>query len=119
MFHSIRWRLVASYIVLVLVTVGVVGLLAIEIVRQYAYQREVAELQANADVIAHQAWPWMNPAPRRFELSQLVRTTAFLGNVRVRILDIQANPLIDLGPAGGMERNGLDRAPPGQRCAFA
>jgi signal transduction histidine kinase len=100
MLHSIRWRLVASYIVLVLVTVGVVGLLAIEIVRQYAYQREVSELQANADVIAHQAGLWMNPSPHRFELSQLVRTTAFLGNVRVRILDTANNPLIDSGLPG-------------------
>lgn len=100
MFHSIRWRLVASYIILVLVTVGVVGLLAIEIVRRYANQREVAELQATADVIAHQAGLWMNPTPRRFELSQLVRTTAFLGNVRVRILDAQNNPMIDSGLPG-------------------
>ena len=100
MFHSIRWRLVASYLFLVVVTVGVVGFLAIEIVRQYAYQREVTELQANADAIAYQVRSWMNPNLRRFELSQLVRTTAFLGNVRVRILDTQNNPLIDSGLPG-------------------
>jgi signal transduction histidine kinase len=97
MFHSIRWRLIASYVVLAVLTVGAVGFLAIEIVRYYAYQSEVSELQASADSIARQARPMFTPAIHPFELTQLVRTTAFLGNIRVRILDRQNNPVVDSG----------------------
>jgi len=51
-FHSIRWRLVASYVLLTLLSVTVVGLLASEIVRQYTQQQEVEELEANAQSLA-------------------------------------------------------------------
>lgn len=99
-FHSIRWRLIASYVFLAVVTVAVVGVLAMEIVRRAAYNREVSELQASADAIAHQAMPWIGQSRRLFELTQLVRTTAFLGNMRVRILDKQRSPLVDSGLPG-------------------
>ncbi len=100
MFHSIRWRLIASYVILAVLTVGAVGFLAIEIVRYYANQSEISELQASADAIALQARPMLTPAIHPFELTQLVRTTAFLGNIRVRILDRQNNPLVDSGQPG-------------------
>jgi signal transduction histidine kinase len=98
--HSIRWRLIASYVFLAVVTVAVAGVLAMEIVRRAAYEREVSELQASADAIAHQAMPWVGQTRRLFELTQLVRTTAFLGNMRVRILDKQRNPVVDSGLPG-------------------
>ena len=100
MFHSIRTRLVVSFVLLAVLTVGAVGLMAVEIVRQVAFRRELSELQSSADAIALQASPWMSPTLRRTELSQLVRTTAFLGNMRVRILDAQKNPLVDSGAPG-------------------
>ena len=100
MFHSIRWRLIASYVVLAVLTVGAVGFLAIEIVSYYANQSEVSELQASADAIALQARPMFTPTIRPFELTQLVRTTAFLGNIRVRILDRQNNLVVDSGQPG-------------------
>jgi len=100
MFHSIRWRLVASYVFLAVVTVSVLGIVAIEIVRNYAYQREVNELTASADAVAQQALPMIAPVTYPYELSQLVQTTAFLGNVRVRILDRQDQPLVDSGQPG-------------------
>ena len=100
MFHSIRWRLIASYVVLAVLTVMAVGFLAIEIVRYYAFQSEVSELRASADAIALQARPLFTPAIHPFELTQLVRTTAFLGNIRVRILDRQNSPIVDSGQPG-------------------
>jgi hypothetical protein len=87
MFHSIRWRLVASYIFLSVLVVVMVGVLAVEIVRRYTYQREMADLQFSAEEIAWAAGVLMNPSPNPLGLSQLVRATAFLGNMRVRILD--------------------------------
>jgi len=98
--HSIRWRLVASYVLLAMVTVSMVGLLALEIVRRSANEREVNEMQSNADAIAHQAFRLVAPVARPFELSQLVRTTAFLANMRVRILDRENNPVADSGLPG-------------------
>ena len=41
MFRSIRWRLVLSYVLLTLLTVGVVGVLALSLVKRYVGQQEV------------------------------------------------------------------------------
>ena len=101
MFHSIRWRLVASYVFLAVMTISVVGFLAIEIVQTTSNQREVDEMQASAQAIAHQATNLIGQQPiHLFPLSQLVRTTAFLGNFRVRILDAQHNAIADSGAPG-------------------
>ncbi len=100
MFHSIRWRLVGSYVFLAVVTVAVVGLLAMEIIKTATTQRETDELTASAEAIAHQAAPFIQLPVRPFPLSQLVRATAFLGNFRVRVLDAQRNPLADSGVPG-------------------
>jgi signal transduction histidine kinase len=98
--HSIRWRLIFSYVFLTVLTVSVVGFVAMEIERRSAYQRELGEMQASADAIAHQAYRVLSPAVRPFELTQLVRATAFLGNMRVRILDRQHNLVADSGLPG-------------------
>lgn len=98
MFRSIRWRLVASYVVLALLTVSVVGVLAIEIVRRSIQQQELFDLHASAQVIAYQASPLLWPVPQPQELSQLVRTAAFLADVHVRILDPELKVLADSGP---------------------
>lgn len=98
--HSIRWRLVASYALLALVTVSVTGLLAIEIVRRYARQQELNDLQASAQAIAQQAIPLVWPAARPQELARLVQTTAFIGDVQVRLLDPQGQVLADSGATG-------------------
>jgi len=98
--YSIRWRLIFSYVFLTVLTVSVVGFLAMEIERRSANQREEAEMQASADAIAHQAFRVLTPTVRPFELTQLVRATAFLGNMRVRILDRQHNPVADSGLPG-------------------
>jgi signal transduction histidine kinase len=97
MFHSIRWRLIGSYILLAIVTVSVVGILAVEIVRQYARQRERADMLANAQVIASQAAPYFWSGFDTRSLNQLAQSASFLGNVRVRFLDVNEEVLVDSG----------------------
>jgi hypothetical protein len=101
MLCSIRWRLVTSYVLLTLVTVSAVGLLAQWAVRGYAQQQETRYLTANAEAIARQALPFLSPQVFPEKLDQLAKTAAFLGNVRVRLLDSQQRVLSDSGlPAG-------------------
>lgn len=98
LFRSIRWRLVASYVLLTLLVVGLVGVLALSLVRQSVRQREIASLQANAEAVARQAEHWLWPTPRPSELAHLAQVTAFLGNARVRILDARQQVIADSGP---------------------
>lgn len=98
MFHSIRWRLIGSYVLVSLITVSVIGVLALSVVRRYAEQQEQDYLAANAQTVARQALPSMWPAPRLAALQELAQTAAFLGNVRVRILNVQQQALADSGP---------------------
>ena len=95
MFRSIRWRLVFSYVFLTLLTVGVVGVLALSLVKRYVGQQEVEYLTANAEAVARQATPLLWPMARQPELSELAQTSAFLGNARVRILDERRQILAD------------------------
>ncbi len=97
-FRSIRWRLVASYVLLTVLAVSLVGVLALSLVRQSVEQREISSLRANAEAVARQARLWLWPAPRPQQLAQLAQAAAFLGNARVRILDPQQQPLADSGP---------------------
>src|SRR5512146_471844 len=97
--RSIRWRLVGSYVLLALLAVVVVGVVALALLRQSLVQQEKAALQANADAIAQQALTRLFPSTRGNNLSQLVETSAFLGNVRVRILDTSKQTVLaDSGP---------------------
>lgn len=98
LFRSIRWRLVASYVLLTLLAVGLVGVLTLSLVRQSVRQREVASLQANAEAVARQAERWLWPAPRPVELARLAQVTAFLSNARVRIQDARQQVIADSGP---------------------
>ena len=105
MFHSIRWRLILSYTALTLLTVLLVGALALGLLRQYAERRADQSLQANAQAIATQARPLLSqPGTRLVELERLAVTAAFLGSVRVRILDGEGRLLVDSNdstPGGG------------------
>lgn len=103
MFHSIRWRLVASYVLLALLTVSVVGLLSVEIIRRYSRQQETAALRANAEAIAEQALPLILAGSPVQELQQLAQAASFLGESRVRILDDQNQTIADSGIPGTAE----------------
>ena len=97
MFHSIRWRLVLSYVLLTSLAVSLVGVLALSLVKRYVGRREVEHLTANAKAVAHQAMPLMWPVVRQRELQELAQTSSFLGNARVRILDENRRVLVDSG----------------------
>jgi signal transduction histidine kinase len=97
MFRSIRWRLVASYVLLTLLTVSLVGVLALSLMKRYAEEQSQDFLQANAEAVARQALPLMQPTVRQADLEDLVRTASFLGNVQVRILDDHRRVVADSG----------------------
>jgi signal transduction histidine kinase len=103
MFRSIRWRLVASYVLITLLTVSLVGLLTLSLVRRDVQQQQANHLRANAQTIASQALPWMQPVVRSAKLAELAQTASFFVNARVRILDDQRQPLADSGPGGGVD----------------
>ena len=52
MFRSIRWRLVLSYVLLVLLTLGVVGAVILRLVDGYVDRQEQETLTANAEAVA-------------------------------------------------------------------
>jgi signal transduction histidine kinase len=87
MFRSIRWRLVLSYVFLILLTLGMVGAVVMRLVEDDLKRREESYLVANAKAVAQQARSLMRPALRQTALRELAQTSSFLGNVRVRILD--------------------------------
>lgn len=97
MFRSIRWRLVASYVLLTLLTVSLVGVLALSLIRRYVEQQERDYLTANAEVVARQALPLMQPVLHVEGLHDLTQAASFLGNARVRILDSHRRMLADSG----------------------
>jgi signal transduction histidine kinase len=97
MFRTIRWKLIASYVILAVFTVSLVGFVSVEIVRYYARQQQLNQLQANARAIAGQAASVLSPVVRIYELGSLAETTSYLGNLRVRILDNQQRLLVDSG----------------------
>lgn len=97
MFRSIRRRLVASYVLLTLLTVSLVGILALSLIKRYVEGQEQDYLTANAEVVARQAAPLMRPAMHRLGLRELVHTASFLGNVQVRIFDDHRRVLADSG----------------------
>lgn len=103
MFRSIRWRLVASYVLLTLLAVGLVGILALSLIRRYVEQQEREYLAANAEAVARQASSLVQPVMRQMDLQELARTAAFLGSVQVRILDAQRQVLADSGYPSGVD----------------
>ena len=86
MFQSIRWRLAASYAVLILLSVTLMGTLALYIVQRYVGKQEGEYLKANARAVASQAEHFLQPHFRRIALEELASTSAFLGDARVKIL---------------------------------
>lgn len=97
MFASLRWKLILSYVILAIFSVSVVGLVSVEIWQYFANQQQLKQLKENAQAIAKQAAPLLSPIVRYYELNQLAETTSYLGNLRIKILDIQQRALIDSG----------------------
>lgn len=97
MFRSIRWRLIISYIFLALLVVGVVGSVTYQLAKDFAENREIQGLHANAQAIALQAEPVMFSPFAPIKLQQLAETSAFLGDMRVKILDSRQRSIADSG----------------------
>ncbi len=118
-FHSIRWRLIASYVVLSLLTVSIVGVVATEIVRRYIQEREVEKLQANAQSLAQELQPlmWVN-APTA-QIHSLTKAASFLGDVRIRVLDSEGFILADSGRPASREELVLIYPPEGSGRFFS
>jgi signal transduction histidine kinase len=104
MFRSIRWRLVLSYALLTALTVGLVGVLALSLIKRYVDRQEQEYLSASAEAVARQAASMIQPQIRQDELQELAQTSSFLGNVRVRILDRSHRMLADSDAQDGRHR---------------
>jgi len=100
MFRSIRWRLAASYALLILLSVTLMGTLALSLVQGYVGRQESIYLRANALQIAGLAERFLAPPIRRIALEELASTSAFLGDARVRIMDPNRQVLADSGDPG-------------------
>ena len=94
-FRSIRWRLVAGFTLLTLLTVSLLGALVLGLMQRYIAQQENAYLRENAVAIAQQSAPFFTTTLPPQELRSLARTASLLGNFRVKILDADENTLID------------------------
>jgi signal transduction histidine kinase len=94
-FRSIRWRLVLSYLFLILLTLGVVGGVILRLVEDYVQRQEREYLAATAEAVAQQAGELLWPYVRQAQLQELAETSALLGNAQVRILDSQRRVVAD------------------------
>ena len=103
--RSIRWRLVASSVLLSLITVAVAGVLAQSLVSRAVEARVADDLRANAEAIAAQAVPLMwredGVDPSRPVLQELAWTSSFLADARVTIVDPLGDVVVDSGPHDG------------------
>jgi signal transduction histidine kinase len=102
--HSIRWRLVLSYIAITLVTVTALGLLGYSLAAKNISAAEMANLESNAQVIAAQALPLVQPTLRVDELDDLARSSGYLADLRVRILSPTGSVMVDSGRPRDMDR---------------
>ncbi|MCB0182807.1 MAG: HAMP domain-containing protein, partial [Caldilineaceae bacterium] len=94
-FRSIRWRLVAGFTLLTLLTVTLLGVLVLSLMQRYVARQEIAYLQANATALAQQSEPFLTASSRRTALTSLAQTAALLGNFHVRILDANEEIVAD------------------------
>lgn len=101
MFRSIRARLILSYVMLTLLTVGLVGSLALLLVQRRVQRQEQAQLRENAEAVARQAESLVWPTAQLGELQELTETAAFVGDNRVRIWDAEHRLLADSGGGTG------------------
>ena len=97
--HSIRWRLVISFVLVALLIVGLSGLMAIWGIGRYALTQEEQYLTFNANAIAAQAQQFMSPTISQPQLKELAHTAAFFVDAEVHILDSNRQVIVDSGPA--------------------
>ena len=86
MLHSIRWRLIISYTALTLLTILLIGIVALSLVKRYMAAREQETLTHNAEAVARMARPLLVRGNQRSRLQQLAISSGFLTNTDVKIL---------------------------------
>ncbi|MGO9410069.1 MAG: sensor histidine kinase [Spirochaetia bacterium] len=100
MSASLRWKLAGSYALLILLSVTLMGALALYFVQRYVESQEGEYLRANANAVAQQAQRFLEPQIRRVALQNLASTSAFLGDARVQILAADRTVYADSGDPG-------------------
>ncbi len=104
MYHSIRWRLIFSYSALTLLTIALIGIVAVSLVTRYMASRENETLNANAEAVARMAGPLLLAPSPTARLQQLAITSSFLTNTDLQILGPGKQVLAD----SQLEPGGLD-----------
>lgn len=107
MLHSIRLRLILSYTALALLTIVLIGVIAITLVTRYMAEREKQTLTMNARTVARMAGRHMAQPLQDAHLQQLTITSSFLTNTEVQILDRSHQVLAD----SQSQQAGLETAP--------
>ena len=98
-FHSIRWRLVASFIVLTLLIVTALGVLVLSAMQRYVVAQETGYLSQNAAALAAQSVTILDGSViLPSQLETLAQTASLLGNFRVKFLDAAEQTVVDSGP---------------------
>jgi signal transduction histidine kinase len=100
MSTSLRWKLAGSYALLILLSVTLMGALALYFVQRYVESQEGEYLRANASAVAQQAQRFLEPQLRRVALQNLASASAFLGDARVKILAADRTVYADSGDPG-------------------
>ena len=95
MYHSIRWRLIISYTALTLLTILLIGIVAISLVTRYMTDREHETLSLNAEAVARMARPLLTRPFQAARLQQLAITSSFLTSTDLQILDSDRQVLAD------------------------
>lgn len=88
MLHSIRWRLIISYTALTLLTILLIGVVALSFASRYMDVREHETLWINAQAVARMARPHLVRPDQKARLQQLALSAGFLTNTELKILSV-------------------------------
>ncbi len=93
MLHSIRWRLILSYTALTLLTILLIGVVALSFASRYMDVREHESLWINAQAVARMARPHLVRPDQKARLQQLALSAGFLTNTELKILSVDRRVL--------------------------
>ncbi len=94
-FHSLHLRLVASYVLVTLITAAVFGGLAYSLIDSSMEAQETEFLRTNAEAIATQAEPLLGSTAHLPQLAELIRGAAAVTLTRIQILGVDRQILVD------------------------
>ena len=91
---SIRWKIIASYAVIALLTAVIVGIVSFSIIKFYMNRQEEVYLEEVAKYVATKIQPALN-AGYYNQIQQIVETLGMLANIHIKILDTDKNITVD------------------------